>query len=257
MASDLSTAAIRAEAPRAKAGGGAAAVPCHVALIMDGNGRWAKARGLPRVAGHHAGAKAVRRCIEAAIDSGIEWLTLYAFSSENWRRPAAEVTDLTTLLRQYLRSELKELGENGVRFRVIGERGRFSPELRAEFDRAERHTADNRRLNLTIALSYGGRTDILAAARDVARAAKAGEIDPETLDEDGFCRFLSTSAMPDPDLLIRTSGEQRLSNFLLWECAYAELVFLDVLWPDFCAQDLTVALAEFGRRERRYGANVD
>nr|WP_284947907.1 polyprenyl diphosphate synthase [Acidisoma sp. PAMC 29798] len=224
---------------------------------MDGNGRWAKARGLPRVAGHHAGAKAVRRCIEAAIDSGIEWLTLYAFSSENWRRPAAEVTDLTTLLRQYLRSELKELGENGVRFRVIGERGRFSPELRAEFDRAERHTADNRRLNLTIALSYGGRTDILAAARDVARAAKAGEIDPETLDEDGFCRFLSTSAMPDPDLLIRTSGEQRLSNFLLWECAYAELVFLDVLWPDFCAQDLTVALAEFGRRERRYGANVD
>jgi len=256
VASDIASAALRAEAPRSKVESGAVPTPRHVALIMDGNGRWAKARGLPRVAGHHAGAKAVRRCIEASIDAGIEWLTLFAFSSENWRRPEAEVKDLTTLLRQYLRSELKELGENGVRFRVIGERGRFSPELRAEFDRAERHTADNRRLNLTIALSYGGRADILSAARNVARAAKAGEIDPETLDEEGFGRFLSTAAMPEPDLLIRTSGEQRLSNFLLWECAYAELVFLDVLWPDFSAQDMAGALQEFARRERRYGASV-
>jgi undecaprenyl diphosphate synthase len=254
VVSDIASPALPAAVPQAKVGG--PGVPRHVALIMDGNGRWAKARGLPRVAGHHAGAKAVRRCIEASIDRGIEWLTLYAFSSENWRRPQAEVSDLTSLLRQYLRSELAELGANGVRFRVIGDRSRFSAELRAEFDRAERHTAGNSRLNLTVALSYGGRAEILAAARDAARAAQAGEIDIETLDEEGFGRFLSTAAMPDPDLVIRTSGEQRLSNFLLWQCAYAELVFLDVLWPDFGAEDLGVALAEFARRERRYGANV-
>jgi undecaprenyl diphosphate synthase len=234
----------------------AGSVPRHVALIMDGNGRWAKARGLPRVAGHRAGAKAVRRCIEAAIEQGVEWLTLFAFSSENWRRPQGEVTELTSLLRQYLRSEIAELATNGVCFRVIGDRARFSPDLRAELDSAERQTAGNRRLNLTVALSYGGRGEIVAAAQAVARAAQSGTLDIDALDEAGFGRFLSTAIMPDPDLLIRTSGERRLSNFLLWQCAYAELVFLDVLWPDFDSADLAAALAEFARRERRYGASV-
>jgi undecaprenyl diphosphate synthase len=256
VASERAAASLGAEQPRPKISGGGGSIPRHVALIMDGNGRWAKARGLPRVAGHRAGAKAVRRCIEAAIDQGVEWLTLFAFSSENWRRPQGEVMELTSLLRQYLRSELAELAANGICFRVIGDRTRFSPDLRAEFDRAERQTAGNRRLNLTVALSYGGRGEILAAAQAAARAAQNGTLDIESLDEAGFSRFLSTAMMPDPDLLIRTSGEQRLSNFLLWQCAYAELVFLDVLWPDFGAADLAGALAEFARRERRYGASV-
>ncbi|MBW4023583.1 MAG: di-trans,poly-cis-decaprenylcistransferase [Proteobacteria bacterium] len=255
VATELAAATIGAEAPCRKPGSGPN-VPRHVALIMDGNGRWAKARGLPRVAGHRAGAKAVRRCIEAAIDQGVEWLTLFAFSSENWRRPAGEVMELTSLLRQYLRSELAELAANGVCFRVIGDRMRFSPELRAEFERAERQTAGNRRLNLTVALSYGGRAEILAAAQSVARAAQSGTIDVEALDEAAFGRFLPSAIIPDPDLLIRTSGEQRLSNFLLWQCAYAELVFMDVLWPDFGAENLAAALTEFARRERRYGGSV-
>ena len=232
------------------------AVPRHVALIMDGNGRWAKTRGMPRVAGHRAGARAVRRCIEAAIDQGVEWLTLFAFSSENWRRPEGEVMELTGLLRQYLRSEVADLMKNGVRFRVIGDRERFSPELRAELETAESKTEGGTRLNLTLALSYGGRSEIVAAARAMAKAAQSGAIDLATLDEAGFARFLSTAAMPDPDLLIRTSGERRLSNFLLWQCAYAELVFMDVLWPDFDATHFAEALAEFSRRERRYGARV-
>jgi undecaprenyl diphosphate synthase len=256
VASERAAASLGAAEPRPKTAGGGGSVPRHVALIMDGNGRWAKARGLPRVAGHRAGAKAVRRCIEAAIDHGVEWLTLFAFSSENWGRPQGEVMELTSLLRQYLRSELAELAANGVCFRVIGDRSRFSPDLRAEFDHAERQTTGNRRLNLTVALSYGGRGEILAAAKAAAHAAQSGTLDVEALDEEGFSRFLSTAIMPDPDLLIRTSGEQRLSNFLLWQCAYAELVFLDVLWPDFGASDLAAALAEFARRERRYGASV-
>jgi undecaprenyl diphosphate synthase len=255
VVSDRAAVCLGAEDARPKTSGGPA-VPRHVALLMDGNGRWAKARGLPRVAGHRAGAKAVRRCIEAAIDHGVEWLTLFAFSSENWRRPAGEVMELTSLLRQYLRSELAELAANGVCFRVIGDRMRFAPELRGEIERAERQTAGNRRLNLTVALSYGGRGEILAAAQAAARAAQNGTIDVEAMDEAGFARFLSTAIMPDPDLLIRTSGEQRLSNFLLWQCAYAELVFMDVLWPDFGAENMAAALAEFARRERRYGACV-
>jgi len=231
-------------------------VPRHVALIMDGNGRWAKARGLPRIAGHRAGARAVRRCIEAAIDQGVEWLTLFAFSSENWRRPEGEVMDLTALLRQYLRSEVSELLKNGVRFRVIGDRSRFSADLREELEAAERRTEACQRLTLVLALSYGGRAEILMAAKAMAEAAGRGAIDPATLDEDGFASFLSTAGMPDPDLLIRTSGECRLSNFLLWQCAYAELVFLDVLWPDFDEAHFAAALAEFARRDRRYGARV-
>ena len=221
---------------------------------MDGNGRWARSRGLPRAAGHRAGAGAVRRTIEAAVGAGVGWLTLYAFSSENWRRPADEVLELTGLLRHYLRQELAELTQQGVRLRVIGDRTRFDADTRAELDRAERATTGNTRLNLNIALSYGARDEIVAAARAMAAAASRGELDPARLDEASFERFLSTAGMPDPDLVIRTSGEHRLSNFLLWQSAYAELVFLDVLWPDFSGTDFDQALAEFARRERRFGA---
>jgi undecaprenyl diphosphate synthase len=233
------------------------AAPAHVAVIMDGNGRWARARGLPRIAGHRAGAQAVRRTIEAAVREGVAWLTLYAFSSENWRRPEAEVSDLTGLLRHYLRSEIRELAAEGVRLRVIGERDRFDLEMRRELAEAERRTAGNAKLNLTIALSYGARAEIAAAARACAAAALAGRLDPAALDEETFGGFLSTSDIPDPDLMIRTSGEQRLSNFLLWQSAYSELVFLDVLWPDFAAEHFARALQEFARRNRRFGARPD
>lgn len=230
-----------------------AAVPKHVAIIMDGNGRWAASRHLPRAAGHREGGKAVRRAIEAAIRQGVDWLTLYAFSSENWARPVAEVTDLTGLLRQYVRSELQELAANGICLRVIGERQRFPADIQADLARAEAITANNDRLNLTVALSYGARAEIAAAARRLAEAAKSGEIDPATIDEAAVSRCLATVGMPDPDLVIRTSGEQRLSNFLLWQAAYAELVFLDVLWPDFGPEHFAAALAEYVRRDRRFG----
>ncbi len=228
--------------------------PAHVAIIMDGNGRWAKARGLPRIAGHRAGARAVRRAIEAALEHGVRWLTLYAFSSENWRRPREEVSDLTALLRHYLKSEIAELAANGVRLRVIGEAARFSPDIQASLKEAETITAGNARLNLTIALSYGGRDEIIAAARKVAEAVKTGALDPADLDEAAFASRLFTAGMPDPDLIIRTSGERRLSNFLLWQAAYAELIFLNVLWPDFAATHFSEALADYAGRERRFGA---
>ena len=228
--------------------------PAHIAIIMDGNGRWAAGRGLPRAAGHRAGAQAVRRTIEAAAGAGVGWLTLYAFSSENWRRPADEVLELTGLLRHYIRQELNELAGKGVRLRVLGDRARFDAETRADLDRAEQATRGNTRLNLNVALSYGARDEIVAAARAAAAAAAAGQLDPATLDEAAFSSLLFTAGMPDPDLVIRTSGEHRLSNFLLWQSAYAELVFLDVLWPDFGAAELTEAMQEFARRERRFGA---
>ena len=234
--------------------GGAAAPPAHVAIIMDGNGRWAAARGLPRVAGHRAGAQAVRRTIEAAIRQGVGWLTLYAFSSENWARPAEEVFDLTGLLRHYLRHEVAEMAREGVRLRFIGDLDRFEPDIRAEATRAEARTANGTRLNVVIAMSYGARAEILAAARRAILAARDGQLDPAHLDEAAFGRLLYTAGIPDPDLIVRTSGEQRLSNFLLWQAAYAELVFLEVLWPDFSAEHLAEALAAFGRRERRFGA---
>ncbi len=229
-------------------------VPVHVAVIMDGNGRWAAARHLPRVAGHREGARAVRRTIEAAIDQGVAWLTLYAFSSENWRRPAGEVLDLTGLLRHYLKSEIAELRANGVRLRIIGDRARFPADIQAELATAESSTAANTRLNLNVALSYGARDEIAQAARALAIEARAGRLDPEAIDAAAVAARLSTAGMPDPDLLIRTSGEQRLSNFLLWQAAYAELVFQDVLWPDYGATHFAAALAEFARRERRFGA---
>lgn len=225
-------------------------IPRHVAIIMDGNGRWAAARGLPRAIGHREGIKAVRRTIEAAMAQGVKYLTLFAFSSENWRRPKEEVTDLTFLLRQYLRSELNELNEKGVRIRTIGERDRFGPNLAGELADAEAKTINNDKLTLIMALSYGGRGDIVAAAR---RAVASG-LAPEAITEDVFASFLATNGVPDPDLLIRTSGEERISNFLLWQTAYAELFFTDVLWPDFGEQDFARAVGEFARRERRFGA---
>jgi undecaprenyl diphosphate synthase len=224
---------------------------------MDGNGRWAKSRSLPRIAGHREGAQAVRRTVEAAIRSGVSWLTIYAFSSENWRRPAGEILDLTGLLRRYLRSEIAELKQSGVRLRFIGDRGRFDSDIQTDLEAAERDTEANARLNLTIALSYGARAEIAAAARAALEAARAGCLDAADLGEDVFARFLATAGMPDPDLIIRTSGEQRLSNFLLWQAAYAELVFLDVLWPDFDQAHFDAALQEFSRRERRFGARKD
>jgi undecaprenyl diphosphate synthase len=230
------------------------AVPRHVAIIMDGNGRWAASRRLPRIAGHREGARAVRRAIEAAIQSGVGWLTIYAFSSENWRRPAGEVLDLTGLLRHYLRTEIAELRANGVRLRVIGDRARFDADIQGDLGAAERDTAVNTRLNLTVALSYGARAEIVAAARAAAEAARDGLLDPAALDEAAFGGWLATAGMPDPDLIIRTSGEQRLSNFLLWQGAYAELMFLDVLWPDFGAEHFAAALAGYASRERRFGA---
>jgi undecaprenyl diphosphate synthase len=230
------------------------ACPKHVAIIMDGNGRWAASRRLPKIAGHREGASAVRRTITAAIESGVAWLTIYAFSSENWRRPAGEVLDLTGLLRHYLRNEIAELKANGVRLRIIGDRARFDPDIQSDLVAAEEDTAANHRLNLTVALSYGARAEIAAAARAAAEAAVAGRLDPAQLDETAFAGFLTTAGMPDPDLIIRTSGEQRLSNFLLWQGAYAELVFLDVLWPDFGPDHFGAALAEYARRERRFGA---
>jgi len=231
----------------------AVTAPQHIAVIMDGNGRWAAARGLPRVAGHRAGAQAVRRIIESSVEAGVGWLTLYAFSSENWRRPADEVLELTVLLRHYLRQEVDELAREGVRVRVLGERARFDRDVQAELARAEEMTCGNTRLNLNIALSYGARDEIVAAARALAREAAAGTLDPAAITVDVFERYLSTAGMPDPDLVIRTSGEHRLSNFLLWQSAYAELVFLDVLWPDFGPAAFDAALAEFARRERRFG----
>jgi undecaprenyl diphosphate synthase len=230
------------------------ALPTHVAIIMDGNGRWASARYLPRVAGHREGAKALRRTIETTIQNGVQWLTIYAFSSENWRRPAPEVLDLTGLLRHYLKNEITELNSNGVRLHFIGDRSRFDADIDTALIAAERLTAGNTRLNLVVALSYGARDEIVMAARKLATAARDGRIDPADIDEAMMESALSTAGMPDPDLVIRTSGEQRLSNFLLWQTAYAELVFLDVLWPDFSAVHFTAALTEYARRERRFGA---
>ncbi len=225
-------------------------VPLHVAIIMDGNGRWATARGLPRIAGHREGANAVRRTVEAAIAQGVRYVTLFAFSSENWQRPPSEVADLTFLLKHYLRSELNELHAQGVCLRIIGERERFGPVLAQELATAEAKTAGNTRLTLVMALSYGGRADIVEAAR---RAIAAG-ITPAALTEERFAALLATTGIPDPDLLIRTSGEERISNFLLWQTAYAELFFTDVLWPDFGAEDFARAVDEFATRERRFGA---
>ncbi len=232
-------------------------VPVHVAIIMDGNGRWAKARGLPRIAGHRRGADAVRRTIVAAAELGVRYLTLYGFSSENWKRPVEEVDDLMGLLRHYLRGEIAELHRNGVRLRVIGDRARLATDIVTMIENAEVMTRDNSGLNLIVALSYGSRAEIADAVRRIAESAVAGRTAPASIDEETVTRALWTADIPDPDLVIRSSGEKRLSNFLLWQSAYAELVFIDTLWPDFGKDDLSAAIGEFQRRERRYGAAGD
>ena len=231
-----------------------APVPFHVAVIMDGNGRWARSRGLPRTAGHRRGANAVKTAVEAAIRHGVGYLTLFGFSSENWKRPADEVNDLVGLLRYYLENEIHYLNKHGVRLQIIGDRARFGRDISMLIDRAERATASNCRLSLVIALSYGGRSEIVEAARTIAAAAVRGELDPAEVSEATVADHLFTADIPDPDLLIRTSGEKRISNFLLWQAAYAELVFIDTLWPDFSEEDFSDAIREFQRRERRYGA---
>jgi undecaprenyl diphosphate synthase len=246
--------AAKAEAaPKATGGGGGAAVPRHVAIIMDGNGRWAEQRGLPRAAGHRQGAEAARKVLRAAGEAGVECLTLYAFSSENWRRPEAEINDLMGLLRLYIGNELAALHKEGVRVKVIGDHGAFSPETARMVDEAIARTAGNRRMTLAIALNYGGRGEIVKAVRRLAASAAAGEIAPDAIDEARFDAALDTAGLPPLDLLIRTSGELRLSNFLLWQAAYAELLFVDTLWPDFDGEALRAAFAEYAGRSRRFG----
>ena len=231
-------------------------VPVHVAIIMDGNGRWAQSRGLSRAAGHAEGAEAVRRTVKASKQLGIRYLTLYGFSLENWKRPAKEIADLMGLLRLYLRKEIAELDREGVRIRFIGDRALLEPDIVSLIEMSEQKTRGNTQLDLIVALSYGSRQEIMTAARQLALDVAAGEIDPDTIDEDTLNARLFTRDIPDPDLIVRTSGEQRLSNFLLWQAAYAELVFTDVFWPDFSREELENSIAEFGRRERRYGATT-
>ena len=225
----------------------------HVAIIMDGNGRWAASRGLPRSAGHRAGAEAVRKTLRAAVEEGVEVLTLYAFSSENWRRSEEEVSDLKGLLLYYVERELDELAKEGVRLQLIGDPSAFGPGLVAKLDRAVERTAGNDRLTLVVALNYGSRAEFVAVARRLAEEAAAGTIVPQEIDEQRIDAMMQTAGLPPLDLLIRTSGEMRLSNFLLWQAAYAELLFVDALWPDFDGGHFRSALAEFSRRQRRFG----
>ncbi len=228
--------------------------PVHVAIIMDGNGRWAKKRVLPKVAGHKRGADAVRRCVEDSIDLGIKYLTLYAFSSENWNRPEDEVNDLMSLLQRYLTKEVDELHEKNIRLNFIGDRSKLNSNILKLIEDAEIKTRDNSQLCLTLALSYGGRAEIIDAVRALGEKIKNDEINPENITEEVFSSYLHTNDIPDPDLIIRTSGEQRISNFLLWQIAYAEFVFMDVLWPDFNREMLERAISEYRGRDRRYGA---
>ncbi|MBN8849975.1 MULTISPECIES: isoprenyl transferase [unclassified Sphingomonas] len=238
-------------APALASGGGV--LPRHVAIIMDGNGRWAKKRFLPRVAGHRAGVEAVRAVSRAARAMGIEALTLYAFSSENWRRPEEEVGDLMGLLRLFIRSDLAELVRENVRLRVIGDFRRFPSDVVALIEDALARTAANTGPVLAIALNYGGQAELTTAAQRLAARAAAGELDPASIEPAMIEAELETRDLPPLDLLIRTSGEHRLSNFLLWQAAYAELLFVDTLWPDFGAAELEAAVADFGRRQRRFG----
>jgi undecaprenyl diphosphate synthase len=235
------------------AGAAAGPVPRHVAIIMDGNGRWAKARGLPRVAGHRQGAEAARKVLRAAGEAGVECLTLYAFSSENWRRPENEINDLMGLMRLYIGKELSALHKEGVRIRIIGDHAAFPKDVVQMVDDAVQLTSGNSRMTLAVALNYGARGELVRAARQLAEQATNGALSPSDIDEDSIDRVLDTADLPPLDLLIRTSGERRLSNFLLWQAAYAELLFVDTLWPDFDGDCLRAALEDFAGRERRYG----
>ncbi len=228
-------------------------LPKHVAIIMDGNGRWAQARGLPRVAGHQAGVEAVRRAITAASKSGVEYLSLFAFSRENWSRPKQEVSFLMRLFLTVLKREVKELHKNNVRLKIIGELSEFSVKLQHLLNDAMTLTADNTGLTVIIAANYSGRWDIARAAREVAKKVEAGELAPQTITEAVLDQHLVTYEFPEPDLLIRTSGESRISNFYLWQASYTELVFVDDMWPDFTEKTLLAAIEEYTARERRYG----
>src|SRR5918994_6148922 len=227
--------------------------PRHVAVIMDGNGRWAHQRSLPRSAGHRQGVEAVRRAVRAALELGIEYLTIYSFSSENWSRPADEVSDLLSLLRRFIKQDVAELHAAGVRVRVIGERTGLAPDIAALIEDTERLTRQNEAMTLVVAFNYGSRQEIAQAARQLAEDAAAGRIDPAEITPDAISSSLYASDIPDPDLLIRTSGEQRLSNFLLWQCAYTEFVFVDEHWPDFSREVLERAIEEYRTRDRRFG----
>ncbi|MEM8665175.1 MAG: isoprenyl transferase [Pseudomonadota bacterium] len=229
-------------------------MPRHVAIIMDGNGRWAGKRGLPRTLGHRKGVDSVRRIVRHAGERGVEVLTLFAFSRENWRRPQSEVSELMGLLQRYIRSDLDELAENGVSIRVIGARNDLDGELRALIDTAEGRTRGNDKMQLMLAFNYSGRDEIVRAARRAAEAVARGELSADALTEDTFGGFLDTAAMPDPDLVIRTGGELRISNFLLWQSAYAEYAFPAALWPDFDESHFDAAIAEYAQRQRRFGA---
>lgn len=228
-------------------------LPRHVAIIMDGNGRWAKARGLPRVAGHRQGVEAVNRTVRKVGQWGIPYLTFYGFSSENWRRPKDEISDLMGLLKRYVQQHLAELHDANVKIRIIGERTRLDSDILRILEESTNLTADNTGLNLTIAFNYGSRAEISRAAARAAEAVVAGRLAPADINEDVLAGFLDTADLPDPDLLIRTSGEKRISNFLLWQCAYTEFIFLDALWPEFGAEHIEAAIAEYLRRDRRYG----
>ena len=240
-------------APALKAGSGGGAIPRHVAIIMDGNGRWAKKRMLPRIAGHRKGIEAARNTVRAAGDLGIEVLTLYAFSTENWNRPAEEVGDLMGLLRHFIRNDIDELASNGVQLRVIGDYHALAPDLVTLIEGACARTAPNTGTTLVIALNYGSQAELVKVAQSLAVRAQQGSLDPSAIDAEMIDGLLDTADLPTPDLLIRTSGEKRLSNFLLWQLAYAEFYFTDTLWPDFGKAELAEAISQFGARERRYG----
>ena len=227
--------------------------PKHVAIIMDGNGRWARKHFMPRPLGHRSGMKAVREVVHGAIEAGVEHLSLFAFSQENWQRPSTEVSALMSLLEEYIAKEVAELSERGVRVRIIGERERLTEGARQAVELVERTTAHNATLHLNIFISYGSRTELVRATQSLARDVADGRIVPEQIDEEAISARLMTAGMPDPDLLIRTSGEQRVSNFLLWQLAYTEFYISGVLWPDFGRRDLFTAILDYKRRERRYG----
>jgi undecaprenyl diphosphate synthase len=227
--------------------------PTHVGIIMDGNGRWAKSRGLPRFEGHRRGVEAVRRAVRSAGELGLRYLTIYSFSSENWSRPAEEISDLMSLLKRFIRNDLVELHHNNVRVKIIGARDNLAPDVAALLTEAEELTRGNGGLTLVVAFNYGARQEIAEAARRLAADVAAGKIDAASIDEAALGERLDTAGIPDPDLVIRTSGEQRLSNFLLWQAAYAELVFLPIHWPDFDNAAFESALAQYAGRERRFG----
>ncbi len=232
-------------------------IPQHVAIILDGNGRWAKAKGMPRNYGHMQGAKAVENILVVARDMGIKYLTVYAFSTENWNRPETEVTALMKILREYLKSSIKKSMKNNVRCQVIGERSRLSEDIRNAIEELESATAGNTGLTFTIAINYGSRDEIVRAVRKISEKCNSGEINPADISEEDISKNLDTANLPDPDLMIRTCGEQRLSNFLLWQCAYTEFYYTDIAWPDFDKNELQKAVDAYGNRNRKFGGLKD